>query len=253
MKNFKLTIEYDGTGFHGWQRQKDDRTVQGTIEAALETMTRQRVVLNGSGRTDAGVHALGQVANFRCETTLTAPVFQNGLNSLLPQDVIILSCHSVPVDFHARYDARSKTYIYRILNRRLGAAVGRGYAWHIRPSLDLGAMQSAAARIVGRHDFKAFESTGSPRSHTRRTVTRAEWSRKRHDFMEFAISADGFLRFMVRNLVGTLVEAGLGKIGSADFRQILLSLDRGRAGATAPPHGLFLKEVVYGPDRGLNP
>jgi tRNA pseudouridine38-40 synthase len=244
-KNFRLVIEYDGTCFHGWQRQKEDRTVQAEIENALQMITRQPVVLNGSGRTDAGVHALGQVASFRCTTHLGPEVFQKGLNSLLPSDVVILSCEAVSPAFHARYDARGKTYAYRILNRELAAAVGRGYAWHIRKPLDLGAMKTATRHIIGTRDFKAFEATGSPRSHTTRTVTRAEWTQRENDFLEFIIEADGFLRYMVRNLVGTLVAVGLGKIDPVRFETILQSRDRRLAGATAPPHGLFLRQVAY--------
>jgi tRNA pseudouridine38-40 synthase len=245
MQNFKLTIEYDGTGFHGWQRQKRDRTVQGEIEAALKIMTRQQVVLSGSGRTDAGVHAFGQTASFCCETSLSAGDFKKGLNSLLAQDVVIVKCELAPADFHARYDARGKTYRYRILNRETPAAVGRQYAWHIRRPLDLKAMQTASSLIVGTHDFKAFEATGSPRSHTIRTVSAADWTREQPGLLVFWIKAEGFLRFMVRNLVGTLVDVGLGKIDPAGFREVLLSKDRRRAGATAPPHGLFLMDVDY--------
>ena len=245
MRNFKLTIEYDGTDFHGWQRQRDDRTVQGEIEAALATLTRQAVVLNGSGRTDAGVHAMGQAANFRCETRLGPEALQRGLNSLLARDVVIRKCELAAADFHARYDARSKTYLYRILNRAIPAAVGRQYAWHIRRLLDLGCMQTASGLILGANDFKAFEAAGSPRSHTVRTVTRAEWTRERNGHLIFSITANGFLRFMVRNLVGTFVDVGLGKIDVPGFERVLRSRDRRCAGATAPPHGLFLKEVLY--------
>jgi len=244
-KNFKLTIEYDGSRFCGWQRQKNDRTVQGVIEAAIATMTGQTVTLMGSGRTDAGVHALGQVANFLCETELTAPIFERGLNSLLPEDVVIRSCLQVNESFHARFNVKSKIYQYRILNRDIPVAVGRQYGWFIRRKLDLETMGAAAGYIVGTHDFKAFEGTGSPRSSTIRQVIRAEWQEPEPDHLIFRIEADGFLRYMVRNLVGTLVQVGQGHITPEDFRQILLSADRNQAGATAPPHGLFLMEVKY--------
>ncbi len=244
-KNFKLTIEYDGSDFHGWQRQNRDRTIQGETENALRAMTQQKINLVGSGRTDAGVHAFGQVANFRCETRLDSEAFLNGLNSLLPDSIVICKCELVNQDFHARYAARSKIYRYRILNRRLPAAIKRQYSWHIRRPLDLGVIHRAAAHVIGTHDFKAFEGTGSPRSDTIRQVFEAAFYREAEDYLVFEIKADGFLRFMVRNIVGTLVEVGLGKITPEDFKAILLSKDRSRAGATAPAHGLFLVLVEY--------
>jgi tRNA pseudouridine38-40 synthase len=242
-KNFKLTVEYDGSGFHGWQRQKNDRTVQGVIEAAIATMTGQTVSLIGSGRTDAGVHALGQVASFLCETDLTAPIFEKGLNSLLPEDVVIRHCHQENESFHARFNVKSKIYQYRIINRDIPVAVSRQYCWFIRRHLDIETMRAAAGYIVGTHDFKAFEGTGSPRSSTIRQMIRAEWQNPEPDQLVFSIEADGFLRYMVRNLVGTLVQVGQGHITPEDFRGILLSTDRSQAGATAPPQGLFLMEV----------
>jgi tRNA pseudouridine38-40 synthase len=244
-KNFKLIIEYDGSGFHGWQRQKCDRTVQGVIETAIATMTGQTVTLIGSGRTDAGVHALGQAANFLCETELTAPIFERGLNSLLPEDVVIRRCNPVDESFHARFNAKSKIYQYRILNRDIPAAVGRNYCWFIRKRLDRAAMAAASGYIFGTHDFKAFEGAGSPRSSTIRQVIRVEWQEPEPDHLIFRIEADGFLRFMVRNLVGTLVQVGQGNITPDDLGRILLSTDRSQAGATAPAQGLFLMEVKY--------
>ena len=157
-ENFKLTIEYDGTRYHGWQRQKNDRTIQGEIEKALLTMTGKKITLTGSGRTDAGVHALGQIANFHCRTELDSDVFLKGLNSLLQKDIVIRECCQVEEKFHARFDAKSKTYHYRILNRKIPTAVCRQYAWHIRSPLDLDAMQSALGHIIGTHDFRAFEN-----------------------------------------------------------------------------------------------
>jgi len=244
-RNYRLLIEYDGTRYHGWQRQTRDRTVQGAIETALKTMIGEEVTLIGSGRTDAGVHALGQVANFRCAANLAPQAFQAGLNSLLDDDIVICACELVNDAFHARYDSRAKTYRYTILNRPLPQALGRQYAWHIRKALDLNAMRKAAAHIVGTHDFKAFEGTGSPRSHTTRKVQRAEWMRQEPDRLHFEIEADGFLRYMVRNLVGTLIDVGLGKKSVDDFLTILQSRDRSQASATAPPQGLFLVSVKY--------
>jgi len=245
MPNFKITIEYDGSAYHGWQRQTMDRTIQGEIETALMTMAGNRVALTGSGRTDAGVHAYNQVANFQCETQLTPGVFQKGLNSLLPEDIVITSCEVVPEKFHAQYDAKSKTYHYRILNRPIPVAISRQYAWHIRKELDLDAMRSALRFIVGTHDFKAFEGSGSPRADTIRCIINADLFKTDDGYVVLKIEGDGFLRFMVRNIVGTLVDVGLGKITPDDFKQILVSRDRNLAGITAPAHGLFLMTVRY--------
>ena len=244
-KKFKLVIEYDGTGYHGWQRQKSDRSIQAEIEKALTVMTRQALTLAASGRTDAGVHALGQVAHFTCETAIEPGTFHLGLNSLLPDDIVIKACERVPDTFHARYDARRKIYRYRILNRQVPTALDNRYAWHIRKELQIGAMQAAAAQIVGQHDFKAFEGTGSPRASTVRTIFRAQLNQEAEGYLIFEIEGDGFLRYMVRNIVGTLVEVGRGKITPEAFKSILESKDRDRAGATAPPQGLFLVSVDY--------
>ena len=243
--NFKLQIEYDGSEYHGWQRQKTDRTVQGEIEKALRTMTREDVVLTGSGRTDAGVHALGQTANFYSRRTFSAEVFIKGLNSLLVRDIVIKECEAVDEEFHARFDAKSKTYHYRILNRSIPAAVSRQYSWFIRKPLDVRAMRRAVLHIQGTHDFKAFEGAGSPRAHTTRTVFEANLFQKDNGYLVFEIRANGFLRFMVRNIVGTLADVGTGKIIPDEVKKILDSKDRSRAGATAPPHGLFLMRVEY--------
>ncbi len=242
---FKLIIEYDGTDFCGWQRQKNDPTIQGAIEAALQRMTRTAVTLHASGRTDAGVHALGQCAHFSCATRLAPQDFLKGLNSLLPDAIVIRSCEAVPGDFHARFDVRHKTYHYRILNRPRPAAIGRQYAWHIRRPLDLEAMAAGTAHLVGRLDFRAFQNSGSPRPHTVRHVMAARWHRHDDDHLTFEIRADGFLRFMVRNIVGTLVAVGMGQMRPETVDTIRRAGDRRRAGTTAPPHGLFLLEVAY--------
>jgi tRNA pseudouridine38-40 synthase len=245
--NFRITIEYDGAGFHGWQRQNGYPTVQGQIENALEKVTGQQITVVGSGRTDAGVHALGQEAHFTCRTQLTPETIQRALNGLLPGTIVIRRCRTAQTCFHARYDAKRKTYRYRILNRPLAAAIGRQYSWHLRRPLDCEAMSEAAARLVGRHDFSSFEGTGSPRSNAVRRVFRARWQRQEtSDILTFDIEADGFLRFMVRNIVGTLVWVGSGKIDAAAFGEILRSRERRRAGPTAPPQGLFLVGVAYG-------
>jgi len=243
--NFKLIIEYDGTNYHGWQRQPNGPTIQEEIETALEKMTRQAITLLGSGRTDAGVHALAQVANFTCDTRIGPDELQKGLNSLLPNDIVIRECSLARPEFHARYDAISKIYHYSILNQPIPKAIGRHYAWWIRTPLDTAAMHKAVSCIVGKHDFKAFEGSGSPRAHTTRHIMRAELKGDPPGPIIFEIKADGFLRYMVRNIVGTLVAVGRGKISPDRFRAILASKDRNQAGATAPPRGLFLVQVQY--------
>lgn len=244
-QTFKLVVEYDGTNFHGWQKQPKDRTVQETIEQALAVMTRERVVVAGSGRTDAGVHALGQVASFKTRSHLGAQAFFNGLNSLLPDDVVIRACQGMPEAFHARFDATGKHYRYHILNQTVPPAVGRQFVWHIRKPLDTAAMAQAAGMVIGTHDFKSFEGTGSPRNHSVRTVTGSTIKAAGDGRLTYDIEADGFLRFMVRNIVGTLVEVGLGKRTPTEVQTILQSKNRSRAGATAPPQGLFLVDVTY--------
>lgn len=245
MQNFKLTIEYDGTAYRGWQRQAEGPTVQAEIERALEQMTRASITLTGAGRTDAGVHALGQAANFRCDTRLTPDAILKGLNSLLPKDIAIRDCCRVPEGFHARFAAKSKRYRYCILNQTARAAVGRDYVWFIHQRLNIRAMAQATEHLVGRQDFKAFESTGSPRAHTERHVMHAGWTAGEDRRLTFQIEADGFLRGMVRNIVGTLVAVGLGKLSPQEIGAILASRDRRRAGAAAPARGLFLVEVQY--------
>lgn len=245
LKNFLLVIEYDGTHFHGWQRQNDQRTIQGEIEKVLKIMTHQDISLTGSGRTDAGVHALAQVANFYCRTAITPAGFHNGLNSLLPEGIIIKDCRQVAPDFHARFNVRDKTYRYHIFNRNHPLAIGRHYAWHVRQKLDISAMQNAGRHLIGTHDFKTFEATGSPRSHTVRIVSQAQFTQKNEELLIFEITANGFLRYMVRKIVGTLVDVGRRRRTPDEFLSILNSGDRSRSGATAPAHGLFLARVNY--------
>ncbi|WDN90509.1 tRNA pseudouridine38-40 synthase [Desulfosarcina sp. BuS5] len=245
LKNFKIIIEYDGIAYHGWQRQKNCRTIQGEIEKALLRMTGDRIAITGSGRTDAGVHAMGQVANFLCDKNIEPENFRKGLDSILSRDIIIKDCLIVDSKFHARYNVTSKIYNYRILNRKIPSAIDRNYSWFIQKKLNESAMQSAILHILGRHDFQAFEGAGSPRSDSIRTVLKAGLAKRENGYLKFRIEGDGFLRFMVRNIVGTLVDVGLEKITPGDFKKIFLSKDRNLAGATAPPHGLFLMEVKY--------
>ncbi|MBU4317825.1 MAG: tRNA pseudouridine(38-40) synthase TruA [Proteobacteria bacterium] len=243
-RNFKLTIEYDGTDYHGWQRQAFDNTLQAEIEKALAIINRGPTLLLGAGRTDAGVHAFGQVAHFHCDTRLSPLDFQNALNGLLPKDIVIKECSEACEGFHSRFDAKGKIYQYRIYNTPIPSALFRQYSWHIRKKLDTGAMEKAAEHLLGIHDFAAFQGQGSEVKNTVRHILRAEFTFKK-DLVFFEIQGNGFLRYMVRNIVGTLVEIGLGKKNPGDFHEILKSKDRTRAGATAPALGLFLMKVLY--------
>lgn len=243
-KNFKLVIEYDGRDYCGWQRQPNQSSIQATLESVLQRMTREPITLHGSGRTDAGVHALGQTAHFKCRTRLNPGDLQKGMNRLLPGDIAVRSCQAVPLDFHARFSACWKRYRYRICNQPIKQAVGRQYAWQIYRPLDVAAMSQGTRHLVGQHDFKSFESSGSPRAQTIRDVMQASWQMK-DNHLEFDIQANGFLRYMVRNIVGTLVAVGMGKMEADDIPALLTAADRRLAPATAPPHGLFLVHVAY--------
>ena len=244
-KNIRLTLAYDGTAYHGWQRQENARTLQEVVEGRIRVITGETVRLTASGRTDAGVHALNQVCNFTTRSAIPPLDLKNGLNALLPDDILVREASVVPPGFHARYDARRKTYEYRILNRRDPDIFLRHYAWHVRPALDTGEMERCLAVLKGRHDFSAFKSAGSANRNPVRTLTRAEIHSPENGVLRIVVEADGFLRHMVRNLVGTLVEAGLGKRDVADIRKVLDSRDRRMAGIKAPARGLFLMAVRY--------
>jgi len=245
MRNVKLLIEYDGANYLGWQVQAKGLTVQGMIEDKLAILTGETIHLIGSGRTDAGAHALGQVANFKTRSQMEVHTFQKALNSLLPSDIVIKEVEEAGEDFNARKSAKSKVYEYRILNRPTRSVFHREYAWHIPQRLKLQEMRIATQILIGEHDFSSFRSVGTPTKTAIRKVIRAEWKRDKEGSLRFEIEANGFLKQMVRAIVGTLVELGRGKIGVDEFRQILDSKDRSLAGPTAPAHGLFLKEVEY--------
>jgi tRNA pseudouridine38-40 synthase len=244
-RNIKLVLEYDGSGYHGWQRQAGSLSIQEVIESRLGVMLGKRVGIRASGRTDAGVHAKGQVVNFHARTRLTPEEILRGLNSLLPGDIVVLSAEEVGEDFHARFSAVSKVYEYHVLNSPVPSALLRNYAWHVRRPLSVEPMKECLERIRGRNDFSAFMATGSGASSTERNMLRAELVRLRSDRLKFTYEANGFLRHMVRNLTGTIVEVGKGKWTSGDFERIIRSGDRKQAGMTAPGHGLYLISVNY--------
>jgi tRNA pseudouridine38-40 synthase len=245
MRTIKLTMEYDGCAYLGWQVQAKGTTIQGILEEKLSLLTGEEIHVVASGRTDAGVHALEQVAHFKTGSKLAVRSIQKALNSLLPNDILIKKAVEAEEDFHARKRAKSKIYEYRILNRDLRSVFHRGYAWHIRQPLDLEAMRNAAETLIGEHDFSAFRSVGTLTRTAVRRVIRAELNKGLGGMIRFEIEANGFLKQMVRAIVGTLVEVGKGKMSPEGFRRVLLSHERKEAGPTAPACGLFLKKVKY--------
>jgi tRNA pseudouridine38-40 synthase len=242
--NIKLTIEYDGTNYHGWQVQAKGETVQAVLERALCTFFGKPIRLTGSGRTDAGVHALGQVANFFCDQEPDLHRLQRGLNALTADDITIKAVEIVPDSFDARRDGRSRVYEYRILNRPSPSPFYLRYAWHVHDVLDIGAMQEAIRCLGGEHDFSSFQAAGCDAAHPVRTVYRVSFD-GRDELLVLTIEATAFLRHMVRNIVGTLVEVGRAVRSPKSFSELLESRDRTKAGPTAPAHGLFLIEVKY--------
>ncbi len=244
MRNIKLTIEYDGSCYQGWQRQPGGPTIQETIETSLRAITGEEIKLLGSGRTDSGVHALGQVANFRTGTALSASELQKGLNSLLPKDIVITDAKDAPPEFHAQLSAKRKTYIYRILNRPFPSALLRERAWFVPYKLNARLMHEAASMLVGEHDFRAFAQSEAAARSTVRTVFCAG-VKKRKEILEFGIEADGFMKRMVRLITGTLVEVGKEKITPGQFHEILESREKTKFVHAAPARGLYLKEVKY--------
>ena len=245
MPTFKLTIAYDGTRFVGWQRQATGTSVQGLLEDALAELDGRKVTVTGAGRTDAGVHALGQVAAATIERAIDAVSVVRAINTRLPPEIRVLDAVEVPASFRTRFDAKAKTYRYRIWNAEVVSPFERAHVWHVpAPSLDVGAMAAAAVLIEGRHDFAAFQATGGDAATTTRVVFS---SRVNGDgsLITYEIRGDGFLRHMVRNIVGTLVEVGRGSRSAAWVTEVLAGRSRAHAGRTAPPEGLFLVGVEY--------
>ncbi len=249
-----LVVAYDGRGFAGWQVQPDRPTVQGTVEAALDRVhgvPAGTVRIVGAGRTDAGVHALGQVASYLPPTPRSPEVLRAALAGLLPETVRVLAVREMPAGFHACRSATGKVYRYRVVNRELALPFEAPFAWHVRAPLDLAAMRAAAAHLVGRHDFAAFQTSGSPTETTVRTLRRLEVRERPGGIVEIEAEGDGFLYRMVRNLVGLLVEVGLGRRSPGEAARVLATRDRAAAGRTAPARGLCLVRVLYPP--GLDP
>ena len=243
IRNIKLVIHYDGTNYHGWASQPETATVQGTIEEVIEKLTGQPVKVYGSSRTDAGVHALGQVANFRINSPVPTENFSNALNNLLPQDITIADVCEMPDDFDAISDTIEKRYDYLINTTPICPVLARNQ-WHRPGMLDIGKMHQAAQKLVGKKDFKSFASAADQRESSVRTITLCQVEQE-GDVIRISVAADGFLYNMVRNIVGTLVEVGRGAQPESWPAEALRAADRAAAGPTAPPQGLFLVRVDY--------
>ena len=244
MTNIKLTIEYDGTNYVGWQRQKNGISIQEQIENAINQVTGERVHLIGSGRTDKGVHAKGQIANFATRSNIPPNRFKLALNNNLPEDIVILDSEKVSEDFHSRYDAIGKRYKYLIYNNPIRGALYRNFAYQVPYHLDYEEMEVAINFFIGTHDFKSFMVSRNNIRNTTKTITKA-YLNKKGNMIFFTIEGSGFLHNMVRIIVGTLVDIGRGKLNSTSIPNIIFSRNRKAAGHTAPPQGLYLEKVYY--------
>ena len=245
MRNIKLIIEYDGKGFNGWQKQPDKLNIQGEIEKAIEEITGEKVDLTASGRTDAGVHSLGQTANFKTESKIPIEKFAKAINSKLKKSVVIKSAEEVDERFHSRYSVKSKTYRYIINNSENGTAIYRGLEYHVPMKLDYEKMNEAIKYFIGEHDFKAFKASGTSSKSSVRTIYEAKVYKREDGRICIELTGNGFLYNMVRIISGTLVEVGLGKIKPEEITQIINDGKRENAGKTLPPYGLFLVKVEY--------
>jgi len=246
MRNIKLIIEYDGTNYCGWQTQENGPSIQESIEAALMKLTGEAIRINGSGRTDAGVHARGQVANFFTSSTIPGNKFSYALNNLLPEDIVIKASSEAEADFHARFSALGKKYSYHIINSKFPSALYRNYAYHINycERLDISRLEKAARAFVGTYDFAGFMAAGSKVKDTVRTIYELSVEAE-GEMLRLSYKGSGFLYNMVRIITGTLLYAGIGRIDPGSIKEIILSKDRDRAGITVPPCGLYLEEVYY--------
>lgn len=244
MKNIKLTIEFDGSNFCGWQKQPKGRTVQETIEKAIHKATNEQIEINGSSRTDAGVHAKCMVANFFTNSTIPSEKFREAINVRLPEDVSIIKSEEVDEKFHARYSSKGKTYSYTIINRYERLSLGHQYLYHYRHKLDFDKMNEACKYFIGKHDFSAFMSPGSSIKTTIRTIYDLSL-KKDGERIQVFITGNGFLYNMVRIIVGTLLKVGNGKIEPCEIKDIIKDGNRKRAGMCVPPNGLILEKVFY--------
>ncbi len=250
-RRIALVVSYDGTAYKGWQRQRNAPSIQEEIEICLSTMTNEEVCLHGAGRTDAGVHALAMVAHFSCYSSIACHNFVSGLNSMLPSSIRILEAKETDQCFHARFSAKAKRYRYCLYNGQIQPPMERLYAYHVKQELNIEKIRSCLPYLIGCHDFSSFENSGTrdKNCQTGRGAVRTIYSAKLFEDPPARVSlelvGDGFLKNMVRNIVGTLLQAGQGKLSAENFSQILEAKDRKQAGWTAPAHGLTLVQVYY--------
>ena len=244
MRNIRLIIEYDGKGFNGWQKQPNKLNIQGEIERAIEEITGEKIDLIASGRTDAGVNALGQVANFKTESLIPAEKFPYAINSKLKKSIVVKSAEEVPERFHSRYSVKEKTYRYTINNSEQGTAIYRDMEYHFPIKLDVEKMSQAIKYFEGEHDFSAFKASGTSSKNSVRIIYRTKlW--KENDRIYIELTGNGFLYNMIRIIAGTLLDVGLGKTKPEEITDIINSKDRKLAGRTLPANGLCLMEVKY--------
>jgi tRNA pseudouridine38-40 synthase len=245
MRNIKIIVEYDGANYKGWQVQTSEPTIQGVIEEKLGIIFNRKTRVLGSGRTDTGVHALNQVANFFTSSKIETEAIKKGINSLLPPDIVVKELVEVDADFHARYSAQSRVYRYLIWNGDTFSTFYRRFSWQVPQQLDIEGMRKAADHLIGWHDFTSFQGADSKKISAEREIIKFTIRGRTKGWFISSIEANAFLRHMVRNIMGTLLEVGKGSMTVEEFRDILASRDRRRAGVPAPPQGLFLKEVKY--------
>lgn len=243
MRHIKLLLQYDGAGYAGWQSQTNATAIQDLVARAVSRITEKKVPVIGASRTDAGVHALGQIASFQTESTIPCDRFLKGLNALLPEDIRVAACEEVSLAFHPIRDTKSKTYRYLLDLGEIPNPLRRHRAWWRGPRLDIGAMEKGSLFLIGEHDFKSFQGSLSDAKTTVRRITSIDFAMR--EFLEITFNGNGFLKYMIRNIVGTLVEIGSGKRPPEEMKRILSGKDRREAGPTAPPQGLYLVAVVY--------
>jgi tRNA pseudouridine38-40 synthase len=247
-RNIRLLVQFDGTNFYGFQEQKTHRTVQSELKKGLKSLCNEEVVIHTSSRTDAGVHAIAMPVNFHCHSRIPLKAFVLGMNSILPEDVKVLQADEVPLDFHARFRAIEKTYMFLIRCGYVELPLFRNRVWHVKRPLDVAKMDQASKYLVGTHDFTSFRAHFCDAFSPVRTITNIQVTSEHDAIIKIEVSANGFLRNMVRIIVGTLVQVGLGKWSPEYVQEILLRKDRRIAGPTAPPSGLYLKDVRYPED-----